>query len=105
MRLILLDSFLYEGRDSYQTPRACSQSHSSGQQSNTGHLTQGVNKGKSPRYLSTFLSENRLLKTVLELKSIIVWKLNLHQIFHWKTEGAASPKCETALLLLESKGE
>lgn len=37
------------------------------------------------------LSENRLLKTALKLKSIIMWKLKSHQIFHWKTEGAASP--------------
>lgn len=43
-----------------------------------------------------------MLKIALELKSIIVWKLKSHQIFHWKTEGAASP---SARQLLESQRE
>lgn len=53
----------------------------------TGSLT----KGKNPQSLLLLLAENRLLKTALELKGIVVWKLKSHQMFQWKTEGAASP--------------
>jgi len=58
-------------------------------------LTQGAQqKGKKtknkPQSLLVLLSENSLLKIALKLKSIIAWKLKSHQIFHWKTEGAAA---------------
>lgn len=49
-----------------------------------------LTKGKSPQSLLVLLAENWLLKTALELKGIVVWKLKSHQMFHWKT-GAASP--------------
>lgn len=95
MSLALLDSFLDKGRNSYQTPCACGQKRSPGQRSDTrsldvGSLTKGKNK-TNPHILLVLLSENRLLRTALQLKSIIAWKLKSHQIFHWKTEGAASP--------------
>lgn len=71
----------------------------------TGSLT----KGKSLQSLLVLLAESRLLKTALELKGTVVWKLKSHQIFHWKTEGAASPsvrqrRCSWSAGQSESQG-
>lgn len=104
MSLALLDFLLEKGRNSYQTPRACSQKHSPSQRCDTRSLDAGsLTKGKKPQSLLVLLSENRLLKIALEEHCSV--ETEISSDIPLENRRSDFSKREPALLLLESKRE